>query len=153
MWLDGLYMAAPFYAQYAKEFSEPAAFDDVAGQFLLVARHTRDPRTGLLYRGWDERHTMAWPDSITGLSQCFWGRAVGWYAMALVDAPDYMPATHRDRAELVHLFQEVARAIRNVQDPVSGLWYDILDQPNRAGNYVEASAFEHVRLCARQRCA
>ena len=139
MWLDGLYMAEPFYAQYATVFKEPSAFDDVTKQFLLMARHARDPRTGLYYHGWDETHKQVWADSLTGVSPMFWGRAMGWYAMALVDALDFIPASHKDRAELIHVFQDVARAARDVQDPVSGLWYDILDQPGRAGNYHEAS--------------
>ena len=140
MWLDGLYMAEPFYAQYARDFNEPAAFDDVAKQFLLMARHARDPRTGLMYHGWDESRTESWADPRTGLSPAFWGRAMGWYAMALVDALDFIPATHKDRGALIRVLQDVARAARDVQDPVSGLWYDVLDQPNRAGNYHEASA-------------
>jgi unsaturated rhamnogalacturonyl hydrolase len=140
MWLDGLYMAQPFYAQYAKELGESAAFDDVAKQLLLMARHARDPRTGLYYHGWDESRSESWADRSTGLSPAFWGRAMGWYAMALVDVLDFMPAEHKDRAALIRVFQDVARAVRDVQDPVSGLWYDVLDQPNRAGNYHEASA-------------
>jgi unsaturated rhamnogalacturonyl hydrolase len=140
MWLDGLYMAAPFFAQYARDFDEPAAFDDVTRQLLLMARHARDPRTGLLYHGWDESRAESWADPETGLSPAFWGRAMGWYAMALVDVLDFLPAAHRDRPELVRVLQDVARAVRGVQDPVSGLWYDVLDQPNRAGNYHEASA-------------
>jgi unsaturated rhamnogalacturonyl hydrolase len=140
MWLDGLYMAEPFYAQYAREFGDSAAFDDVAMQLLLMARHARDPRTGLFYHGWDERRAESWADPATGLSPSFWGRAMGWYAMALVDVLDFMPAAHKDRAQLVRVLQDVARAVRDVQDPVSGLWYDVLDQPNRAGNYHEASA-------------
>jgi unsaturated rhamnogalacturonyl hydrolase len=140
MWLDGLYMAEPFYAQFAHDFGEPAAYDDVAKQFLLVARHMRDPRTGLLYHAWDESHTQPWADSLTGLSQSFWARAMGWYAMALVDVLDVIPANHKDRPELIRVLQDVARAARSVQDPVSGLWYDVLDQPNRTGNYHEASA-------------
>jgi unsaturated rhamnogalacturonyl hydrolase len=140
MWLDGLYMAEPFYAQYARDFNEPAAFDDVTRQLLLAARHARDPRTGLLYHGWDESRSQPWADSLTGLSRSFWGRAVGWYAMALVDVLDFMPPTHKDRAELIRVLRDVARAVAGVQDPVSGLWYDVLDQPNRAGNYHEASA-------------
>jgi unsaturated rhamnogalacturonyl hydrolase len=140
MWLDGLYMAQPFYAQYARDVGEPAAFDDVAKQLLLMARHARDPRTGLLYHGWDESRSESWADPKTGLSPAFWGRAMGWYAMALVDVLELMPSTHKDRAQLIRVLQDVARAVRDVQDPVSGLWYDVLDQPNRAGNYHEASA-------------
>jgi len=140
MWLDGLFMAEPFYAQYARAFGEPAAFDDVARQFLLVARHTRDARTGLMYHGWDAAHTQPWADSATGLSANFWGRAMGWYMVAVVETLDQFPARHPDRAAIVRTLQDAAAGVARVQDPVTGLWWDVLDQPNRAGNYLEASA-------------
>ena len=81
MWLDGLYMGAPFLAQYAKEFDEPALFDDVVKQFVLMEKHARDEKTGLLYHGWDESRQQKWADKTTGRSPAFWGRAMGWYAM------------------------------------------------------------------------
>ena len=140
MWLDGLYMAGPFYAQYAVTFGEPAAFDDIARQFLLVARHTRDPRTGLMYHAWDASRSQKWANPETGLSANFWGRAVGWYAMALVDVLDHLPQQHPDRPQIILILQHLADAMTKVQDPVSGLWYQVLDQPNRAKNYLEASA-------------
>lgn len=140
MWLDGLYMAAPFLTQYAVTFGDTAALHDVSRQLLLVARHTRDARTGLYYHGWDESRSQVWADSLTGLSPNFWARAVGWYAMALVDVLDYLPATHYDHRAVIDELQRLARAVANVQDPLTGLWYDILDQPNRAGNYHETSA-------------
>lgn len=140
MWLDGLYMAAPFLTQYAVTFGDTAALNDVTHQLLLVARHTRDSRTGLYYHAWDESKSQIWADSLTGVSPHFWGRAIGWYAMALVDVLDYLPATHRDRAAVIDELRKLARAVANVQDPVTGLWYDIMDLPNRAGNYHETSA-------------
>lgn len=140
MWLDGLYMAEPFYAQYAKEMGEPAAFDDVAKQFLLAARHTRDPATGLMYHGWDAAHTQKWADTVTGLSPNFWGRAMGWYVVAAVDVLDYLPANHKDRGEIIRILKDASEAIAHVQDPVTGLWWQVLDQPNRTGNYLESSA-------------
>ena len=140
MWLDGLYMAGPFLARYAAAFDEPEAYDEVARQLLLVARRTYDPATGLYYHGWDERKEQVWADSLTGLSPNFWGRAMGWYAMALVDVLDVLPADHRDRAQIVRILDGLARAVTRVQDPVTGLWYQVLDQPNREGNYLEASA-------------
>lgn len=140
MWLDGLYMAGPFYAEYARTFGEPAAFDDVARQFLLVARHTRDARTGLMYHGWDAAKTQKWADTATGLSANFWGRAVGWYMVAAVEVLDYLPKSHSDRATIIATLGDVAEAVARVQDPVTGLWWQVLDQPNRAGNYLEASA-------------
>jgi len=140
MWLDGLYMAGPFYAEYARTFGEPAAFDDVAKQFLLVARHTRDARTGLMYHGWDAGKTQKWADTATGLSANFWGRAVGWYMVAAVEVLDYLPKSHPDRATIIATLGDVAEAVARVQDPVTGLWWQVLDEPNRAGNYLEASA-------------
>ena len=78
-------MAEPFYAEYAQMFHEPADFDDIANQFIFIEHHTRDPKTGLLYHAWDESKQMPWADKQTGCSPHFWGRAIGWYAWALVD--------------------------------------------------------------------
>ena len=91
MWLDGLYMAEPFYAEYASRHADTAAMNDVARQFLLVARHLRDPKTGLYYHAWDSARQQPWANPETGLSKNFWGRAVGWYLMAIVDVLDYLP--------------------------------------------------------------
>ena len=140
MWLDGLYMASPFLTQYAVTFGDTAALTDVTKQILLVARYTRDARTGLYYHGWDESRTQVWADSLTGLSPNFWARAVGWYAMAIVDVLDYLPASHPQRPAVIRVLQQLAYAVADVQDPATGLWYDILDQPNRNGNYHETSA-------------
>jgi unsaturated rhamnogalacturonyl hydrolase len=139
MWLDGLYMAEPFYAEYAKRHADTAAMNDVARQFLLVARHLRDPKTGLYYHAWDSVHEQPWANHETGLSKNFWGRSVGWYLMAIVDVLDYLPKTHRDRAELIRVLQDLSDAVARVRDPVSGVWWQVLDQPNRAKNYLEAS--------------
>jgi len=140
MWLDGLFMAQPFYAQYAKRFNEPAAYDDIANQFLLVARHTRDPRTGLMAHAWDEARAQPWADSATGRSPNYWGRAMGWYVVGLVETLDYFPTDHPRRAALIQTLRDAADGIARVQDPTTGLWWDVLDQPNRPGNYLEASA-------------
>lgn len=144
MWLDGLYMAQPFYAQYAATFASPSEratiFDDVAKQFLLVARHTRDPRTNLMYHAWDAARAQPWADSVTGLSRNFWARAMGWYVMAVVETLDHLPATHPDRAAMILTLQQAADGLARVQDPLTGLWWDVLDAPNRQGNYLEASA-------------
>ena len=140
MWLDGLYMAQPFYAQYATTFRDTAALDDIARQFLLVARHTRDPRTDLMYHGWDAARAQKWADTATGLSPNFWGRAMGWYVVGVVETLDHFPASHPDRAAIIQTLRDAAAGIARVQDPVTGLWWDVLDQPNRAGNYLEASA-------------
>jgi len=139
MWLDGLYMGAPFLAQYAATFGEPALFDDVITQYVLMEKHARDPKTGLLYHGWDESRQQKWADPETGRSPAFWGRAMGWYAMGLVDTLDFVPAEHPRRGELVAILRRLAEAVTRVQDPKSGVWYQVMDQGAREGNYLEAS--------------
>ncbi len=139
MWLDGIYMASPFYVQYSQMFNRPAGFDDVANQILWLENHARDSKTGLLYHGWDESKAQEWADPVTGLSKCFWGRAMGWYAMAIVDVLDYFPANHPKRAQIIAVFQRLSKTVSNFQDPESGLWYQVVDQGKRQGNYLEAS--------------
>ena len=89
MWLDGLYMGAPFYAEYAVRYDRPEDFQDVVNQFLIVARHTYDPATGLYRHAFDASTKMPWADSITGQAPHAWGRAMGWFSMAIVDAPGF----------------------------------------------------------------
>src|SRR3989441_3613943 len=140
MWLDGLYMAEPFYAEYAATFHEDAAFDDIAKQFILMELHSRDAKTGLLYHGWDESKQQRWADPVTGRSPNFWGRAMGWYAMALVDTLDYFPNDHPQRSTLIGILRRLAVAIEKYQDPKTGLWYEVVDKGSAKGNYLEASA-------------
>jgi unsaturated rhamnogalacturonyl hydrolase len=140
MWLDGLYMGEPFYAEYAKTFNEPEAFDDVAKQFILMERHSRDAKTGLLYHGWDESKQQRWANKETGRSPHFWGRAMGWYAMALVDSLEHFPAGHPRRAEMLAILGRLAAAVEKYQEPQTGLWYQVLDSGGMKGNYLEASA-------------
>jgi unsaturated rhamnogalacturonyl hydrolase len=140
MWLDGLYMAEPFYAEYAQIFHEPADFDDIANQFIWMEQHTRDSKTGLLYHAWDEGKQMPWANKQTGCSSYFWGRAIGWYAWALVDVLDYLPQDHAKRKELIAIFQRLSNALLKFREPQSKLWFQIVDQGNRAGNYLESSA-------------
>ena len=140
MWLDGLYMGAPFYAQYAAFFNEDSLFDDVVNQFQIVHKHTYNAETGLNYHGWDESKEQKWADPVTGCSPNFWGRAEGWYAMALVDVLDYLPEEHSGRVKLLSILNQVAEGIKKFQDPKTGLWYQVLDQGTREGNYLEATA-------------
>ena len=140
MWLDGIYMAGPFLAEYANRFNESPIYDDVVHQISLIEQQTRDERTGLLYHAWDESKQQRWCDPVTGCSRHFWGRAMGWYVMAIVDILDYLPQEHTHRQTLITSLDRTARALLRVQDETSGLWYQILDLPERAGNYLEASA-------------
>ena len=140
MWLDGSYMSAPFYAQCAQLFSAPAGFDDVAKQIHLIDEHTYDANTGLNYHGWDAAKIQPWANPATGCSSNFWGRAEGWYAMALVDVLDFMPTNHPARAQIIATLQKTAAGILKWQDAKTGLWWQVLDQGDRKGNYLEATA-------------
>ncbi len=140
MWLDGLYMGQPFYAEYAKVFGEDTAFNDIAKQFILMERHARDPKTGLLYHGWDESREQLWANKTTGQSPHFWGRALGWYGMAMVDALDHFPENHPGRDSIISILNRFAAAVTAVQDMRTGLWYDVVDKKMEPRNYYEASA-------------
>lgn len=140
MWLDGLYMGEPFYAEYAAMMHEDTAFNDIERQFVLMEKHARDASTGLLYHGWDESKQQKWANKQTGVSPNFWGRAMGWYGMALVDVLDYFPENNPKRATLVAILGRLAVAIKKYQDPSTKLWFQVLDKPKEAGNYTESSA-------------
>ncbi len=140
MWLDGLYMGAPFLAKYALETDDALLFDDVINQFVTIHKHTYNAKTGLNYHGWDESKQQKWADPVNGCSPNFWGRAMGWYAMALVDVLDYMPIDHPGRIKILQILNQVATGIKNCQDKKTGLWFQVLDQGVRKGNYLEATA-------------
>jgi unsaturated rhamnogalacturonyl hydrolase len=139
MWLDGLYMAEPFYAMYAKEMDDSPAFTDIAHQFLWAGLHMRDSTTGLFYHGWDESRAMAWADPITGCSPSFWGRSMGWFGMGLVDVLDYFPEHHPLRKRLEDLLRSLCEALLRWRDRETNLWRLVVDQGDRPGNYLESS--------------
>ena len=140
MWLDGLYMAEPFYAEYAATFHHPEVFKDITHQFVLMDGHARDGKTGLLYHGWDESKQERWADKQTGLSSQFWARAMGWHMMALVDTLAYYPEDNASRKHLNAELEKDAAAVARYQDNVTGLWYQVLDRSGAKGNYLESSA-------------
>lgn len=139
MWLDGLYMSGPFYAEYSKLYKGEQDYDDVLNQFVWVEQHTRDEKTGLLYHGWDESRKQRWANPQTGQSPEFWSRGMGWYAMAIVDLLDHLPKDHPRRNEVVAILKRLAKAIGKFQDPATGLWFQVTNKPDVAGNYHEAS--------------
>ena len=140
MWLDGIYMQAPFYSAYCRLFNVAKGFDDIAHQILSIQKHTYDAKTGLLYHGWDESREQKWADPKTGCSPHFWGRALGWYAMALADILDTFPTEHLQRGRILSILQDLCKALLRYQDAETGLWYQVVDQAKREGNYLEASA-------------
>lgn len=139
MWLDGLYMVEPFYANYAQMTGQPEAFDDIAHQFIIMEKYSRDEKTGLLYHGWDESKYQKWANKKDGKSPEFWSRAMGWYAMGIVDVLDYFPENHSKRKELINILNRLAAALVKYQDSASGVWWQVTDKGGQKGNYLESS--------------
>ncbi|HXK60899.1 MAG TPA: glycoside hydrolase family 88 protein [Acidobacteriota bacterium] len=140
MWVDGIYMTAPFLVKYGRLFETRSdCFDIALFQTTLCARHTQDPATGLLRHAWDSDRNAAWAEPQTGVSPEVWSRGMGWFAMALVDMLEYLPAHHPGRSGLIEMFRKVAAGVKQTQDPVTGLWYQVMDKGGLADNWHETS--------------
>ena len=139
MWLDGIFMASTYMAEYANAFNAPQWYDVATSQTKMIYEKTLDPSTGLLMHAWDESRTKKWCDPITGKSHYPWSRAMGWYTMAILDILDYLPQNHPDRKELIKILQSTCDALLKVRDKKSGIWYQVLNQGGREGNYLEGS--------------
>lgn len=138
MWLDGLFMLQPLYAEYTKEWGPLECFDDIAKQFELITKFAYDGEKGLYYHCYDHSKSMFWANPDTGLSPHFWGRAMGWLSMAAVDCLDFFPTDHPGRKPILDLIEKIAAGIIRYQSP-TGVWYQILDLADREGNYKESS--------------
>jgi unsaturated rhamnogalacturonyl hydrolase len=139
MWLDGIFMASTYMAQYAKEFNSPEWFDVACMQTKMIYEKTLDPGSGLLMHAWDESRSQKWCDIETGKSHYPWSRAMGWYVLAIEDILEYLPENHADRAALISILQKTCDALMKVRDPKTGLWYQVLNNGGREGNYLEGS--------------
>lgn len=138
MWLDGLYMGVPFLVEYAYRNSQPELYQEAIRQIKLVAQHTYDPKNGLYRHACDVSKTEKWADPRTGQSQHCWGRAMGWYAMAIVDALDFIPLHEEGRDSVLAILDNIAVQVKRLQSP-EGVWYQVLDKSGEPGNYLESS--------------
>ncbi len=139
MWLDGLYMATPFLAEYGSRYNEPQLYDEAVHQITTMAKHAFDSRTGLYFHGWDESRRQRWSNPQTGQSPNFWSRSMGWYMMAIVDALDFIPVTHPQRPEIIKILNELSLSLEKYRDPKTGMWFQVTDKISEKGNYVESS--------------
>lgn len=140
LWLDTIFMTQPFLSRYgAVTDCGTYCTDMTTFQPLLLASHVQDPTTGLLRHGWDEDENASWADPVTGVAPIVWSRGTGWYAMSLVDILDDLPADHPRRVELIASFAALAAGLRDVQDPDTGLFFQVLDQGSRGDNWIETS--------------
>ncbi len=139
VWLDGLYMCQPFYMEYETRFNGKKNYDDIFRQFSNVVKNMRDERNGLYYHAYDSSRQMFWCDKVTGLSRNFWLRALGWYAMALLDTLDKADASCGEPYEnLKKVFVELIDAMLRYQDE-SGMWYQVVNLGGMERNYLETS--------------
>lgn len=140
IWLDGLYMAQPFYMQYELTYNGGKNCQDSIQQFLHVRELMRDTRNGLYYHAYDDSRQSFWCDKVTGLSDNFWLRALGWFAMALIDTAEIMPESlASEKAQLIAIYQELIDAMLPYQDEETGMWYQVVNRGGIAPNYLETS--------------
>jgi len=155
VWLDGIFMGLPFYTMTARDLlpqkEAKKIYDDAVNQISITYQRTFDPTTGLNRHAYDETRDMFWADKETGLSQHCWGRAQGWYSMALIELLDALPQDYSRRTEVIELLRKDLDAVIKYQDEKTGLWYQVMDQPGRDGNYLESTCsnmFAYVLLKA-----
>ena len=139
MWMDGAYMAGPLSAMYSARFGDKTLRERAIKQIFIMNDFMLDKKTGLYYHGWDDSKKEGWADPETGLSGQFWGRAVGWYPVAVLDILDYIPKDHPAVARLEKIVADLLDALVKFQDPKTGLWFEVLDKPEREDNWVESS--------------
>ena len=141
VWLDGLYMCQPFYAEYETRYNNCAGYDDIYRQFALAEENMKDERTGLYFHAFDHSRKMFWCDKVTGLSSNFWLRAIGWFSMAMLDTLDMIEPAHRDTDSYRALkaqYTELMEAMASYQDE-SGMWHQIVNLGGMKRNYLETS--------------
>ena len=138
VWLDGLYMAQVFSARYAGERGG-GDYSDVVTQFTNVYEHMYDKNKRLYYHGWDYSKQAFWADKQTGLSKSFWLRADGWYTVGLVDAISYIIDDESARDKLSRIFCTTIEGLEDYIDPAGDMFYQVIDQGARQGNYLETS--------------
>lgn len=153
IWLDGLYMAQPFYMEYETKYENKEHYDDIVNQFRNVRKYIYDEEKKLYYHAYDETKSMIWADKETGKSPNFWLRAMGWYLMALIDTMDVMSEEifeHYKALEVI--FKEAVSGILQYQDKESKLFYQIIDKADIEGNYLETSGSSMVAYAILKAC-
>jgi unsaturated rhamnogalacturonyl hydrolase len=139
VWLDGLFMAQPFYTRYETLRNQKRNYQDITNQFQNVRNLMFHPLKKLYYHGYDSSKSIFWADPVTGLSKNFWLRAMGWYVVAIVDVMSYMDDESVKTSFFSPLLKEIVDGLLSYQDPASKLFYQVVDLKDEPGNYVEAS--------------
>ncbi|MCR5605877.1 MAG: glycoside hydrolase family 88 protein [Treponema sp.] len=139
IWLDGLYMALPYYMEYEVKFNDSKNIDDIYKQFFNVYDIMRNKETGLYYHAYDSSRKSFWCSKETGLSQNYWLRSLGWYSMALLDTLTKAGDKGSDNwNKLKNIYIELMDSMLKYQDE-SGMWYQVPNFPGKGKNYLETS--------------
>lgn len=153
IWLDGLYMAQPFYMAYETQFHNKANYNDIIAQFSNVRKYLFDEEKQLYYHAYDESKTQCWADKKTGTSPNFWLRSMGWYLMALIDTMDAMSIEIFEHYKKIEgLFKEAIRGILKYQDNENKLFYQVIDKGDIEGNYTETSGSAMIAYAIMRAC-
>jgi unsaturated rhamnogalacturonyl hydrolase len=140
LWADGVFMSLPFLVRYGRMFGDSTYTNaEATRQMLIYYKHLNDPATGLLWHAYDESGAQPWANPTTHQSGFHWGRAFGWYAMTLIELLEVMPRNQPQRAELIAIINQLAKAFEKYQDSKTGLWYQVVDKGDVEGNWLETS--------------
>ena len=139
MWLDGLYMVGPLQAMYSEHTGNMIYLDNAINQAILMRDNMQDKETKILPQAWDYYKRADWADPETGLSPEVWGRALGWYVVAILDILEFTPKNYKGRDTLVQIEADVLNALLKYQDKDSGMWYQIVNKPLEKDNWLETS--------------
>lgn len=137
MWLDGIYMACPFLAEFAAAFGETEWADLAVSQMKLIFEKTRLD-SGLHAHAWDSAKAQRWADPETGRSPHVWGRAMGWFVMAHADVLMSLPKDHPGYGEIAAQMKSLLAAVMAARGS-DKLWHQVMDRQESAENYAESS--------------
>lgn len=143
IWLDGLYMIQPYFAEYTKRFENKMSYYDVTYQLENAFNLTWDEEKQLNVHGWDGQYEdpnerMIWADPNTGKSKIVWLRANGWYVMSLVDCYEIIDDEFC-RSKIKTLIEKTIDGLLKYLDPETKMFWQVPDMPHKEKNYVETS--------------
>lgn len=158
MWCDGQYMGPALLAELVHNGytltgkTETECWDIIANQFNMTWGKLWDSEKKLLWHAFSAKpeDDTNWADQTAGshygVSAEYWGRAEGWYFLALVDVLELMPSSHPQYATLKQHLNDIADGLKDRQ-LANGCWAQLLQYAEGytpAGgtnsNYAEASA-------------
>ncbi len=143
IWLDGLYMIQPFFAEYTKRYEDKRSYYDIVYQLKHAFEVTWDEKKKLNVHGYDgmyknEKERSAWADPNNGRSPMVWLRANGWYVMALIDCYEIIDDEFL-RQEIKDLIKTTIDGLLLYLDEKTKMFYQVPDMSKREKNYVETS--------------